>query len=1521
MPQKSHVSDNVEEKTARIMIVPAYFKQSADVQKYEPVTLPVAANETTEVDAQSEHNDSSAEPTQAKKKSNGTRKEKKVPRKSAVAMDRDTEDWMFDRAKFHELDQEYGPFTLDGAANANGDNSQCKRFCSKEKSFMDQDLTGETVWANFPYERADDFLDHYFKQKAKDPSLGAMFVLPQWESTPWWSKVSRLQRVRQYPRGTDLFTAPTGTKGERESLGPTQWAVIVFYDPPAAHSSPPKEIDDRLEDCSLHSGEDSTDEGDAPGPTEDTANVQRTAEGHAEPAAYEPQNRRKLLIAHGACNGKAAIILIDGGAALDLIDAKFVEKHGLPTKRGARQKISLAGGQIQDASMETTASVRIATYRDELQLRVTDLEHYDMILGKPWLTDNNPQINWQSNTLQLWRSGKPLRIQAKAAGRIAARRKAVSPSTEGTPEAASTEERPSVVVCTATQMKSLIRKGGKAFLGIIERKERDSSDTVDVCAQDSVGQWSSAATPEDVRSDAGSSAKEHGTTPTSSKWINIAGEYPEVFQEVPGKPPERDIEHKIELEPGTKPTWRGLIRMSPMELEEARRQIAEFKEKQHARSSKSPYSAPVIFVRKKDGTLRMCIDYRALNAKTIKDRYPMPRIDELLDQLGGAKVFTKLDLRSGYHQVRVAEEDIEKTAFRTKDGHYEFTVMPFGLTNAPATFQRMMNNVMRPFIDRFVVVYMDDILIYSRNEEEHEQHLRQVLHKLREEKLYAKMSKCEFGLAEIEYLGVTVGPGGVRMNDDKVKAIKEWPTPKGKPEIRSFLGLAGYYRRFVEKFAHRVAPMSDLLKKEAAWTWGPAQQQAFEDIKAAMTSGPVLAVADQSLPYEVYTDASGFGVGAILLQDQGKGLQPLAYLSHKLTPAERKYATHEQELLAIIQALKVWRPYLEGATFKVNSDHRALEQLATQPKLSRRQASWVEFLQAYDCKVKYVEGHANQADGLSRRPDLVNNAEHYSGVVWDTHRGHEQHCQPCGASQPRMDLDGEQHAAACNPAAILEEDSTFMDLVRGQVSGDAYCKRNRFLREEGGLVYLGRLLYIPPKLRQHVLREAHDPSYSGHLGVDKTCASIKRRFWWPHVRRTVRRYIGRCGDCQHNKPRAHKMYGPMQPIPPPQRPWQQITMDLITALPKTTQGHDAILVFVDRLSKMIRCVPTKKKIGAQATAKLFKDHIFRYHGLPEVIIADRDPRWNSLFWRSVFQSLQTRTRLSTAYHPQTDGQTERANRTIEEMLRSYVHPYGDDWDQRLGDAEFAYNNSEQRSTGQTPFYLLHGWHPRTPMDLYNRGDAEDETPAATAFVEQMISGHQAAAAAMEQASQRQKEQFDKRRSRSPFKEGDWVLLSSDHCKFQGRTDKLTKRFLGPYKITAMSENGLAATLQLPRNVRLHPTVHVSRLRISKGRRNPDGTPEELPPEATIVEDETEDAEAPARTRDLEIETVIAWRNVERQSPPHKVFRQEFLVQWRGQDSDSNTWISKSSLKGEQDRWLWFVEAGYLDEAPAVRKSR
>ncbi|RVW19712.1 Retrovirus-related Pol polyprotein from transposon 17.6 [Vitis vinifera] len=390
--------------------------------------------------------------------------------------------------------------------------------------------------------------------------------------------------------------------------------------------------------------------------------------------------------------------------------------------------------------------------------------------------------------------------------------------------------------------------------------------------------------------------------------------------ELPKKlPPRREEDHKIELEPGAKPPAMGPYRMAPPELEELRRQLKELLDAGFIQPSKAPYGAPILFQKKHDGSLRMCIDYRALNKVTVKNKYPIPLIADLFDQLGRARYFTKLDLRSGYYQVRIAEGDELKTTCVTRYGSYEFLVMPFGLTNAPTTFCTLMNKIFHPYLDKFVVVYLDDIVIYSNTLKEHEEHLRKVFKFLRQNKLYVKKEKCSFAKEEVSFLGHRIRDGKLMMDDSKVKAIQEWEPPTKVPQLRSFLGLVNYYRRFIKGYSARSAPLTDLLKKNKAWEWDERCQQAFENLKKAVTEEPVLALPDHTKVFEVHTDALDFAIGGVLMQDR----HPIAFESRKLNDTERRYTVQEKEMTAIIHCLRTWRHYLLGSHFIVKTDNVA----------------------------------------------------------------------------------------------------------------------------------------------------------------------------------------------------------------------------------------------------------------------------------------------------------------------------------------------------------------------------------------------------------------------------------------------------------------------------------------------------------------------------------------------------------------------------------------------------------------------
>eukprot|EP00253_Pinus_taeda_P017986 PITA_17986 len=446
--------------------------------------------------------------------------------------------------------------------------------------------------------------------------------------------------------------------------------------------------------------------------------------------------------------------------------------------------------------------------------------------------------------------------------------------------------------------------------------------------------------------------------------IPVIQEVTDVFpEEIPGLPPKRNIDFTIELVPGAALVSRALYRMSVPELTELKMQLQELLDKNYIHPSVSPWGAPVLFVKKKDGTFWMCIDYHQLNKLTIKNKYPLPRIDELFDQVKGMTVFSKIDLRSGYHQIRIKDEDIAKTAFRTRYGHYEFVVLPFGLTNAPATFMCLMNNIFHQYLDRFVLIFIDDILVYSRTMEEHQEHLRRVLQTLREHQLYAKFSKCDFFKEEIQYLGHVITKEGITVDQEKIKAIMDWPVPKDVADVRSFMGLAGYYRRFVEGFSRVAFPITSLQKKGKTFHWTPNCQKSFEQLKHLLTTAPILRIADLDKDYVVCTDASK-GVGGVLMQE-GK---VVAYESRKLKEHEQKYSVYDLELTAVIHALKMWRHYLVGRKFLLLTDHHSLINYFSQPTLNARQARWVDFLSGFDFEIKHLQGKENRvADALSRK--------------------------------------------------------------------------------------------------------------------------------------------------------------------------------------------------------------------------------------------------------------------------------------------------------------------------------------------------------------------------------------------------------------------------------------------------------------------------------------------------------------------------------------------------------------------------
>lgn len=941
--------------------------------------------------------------------------------------------------------------------------------------------------------------------------------------------------------------------------------------------------------------------------------------------------------------------------------------------------------------------------------------------------------------------------------------------------------------------------------------------------------------------------------------------YSDVFpDDLPrGLPIPRDVDHKIELVEGAKPPARPPYRLSAAESDILESQIKELLEKGHIRPSSSPFSAPVLFVKKKDGSLRMCVDYRQLNKITVADKYPIPRIEDLLERLAKAKIFSKLDLRSGYNQIRILPSDIPKTAFSTRNGHFEFLVLPFGLSNAPATFMRLMNSIFSDQIDKHVQVFFDDILIYSENLELHLEHLKTVFETLRKNKLFAKLSKCVFAAEEVVYLGHKISASGISTDPDKVFAVQNWPVPKSVDDIRSFLGLAGYYQRFIRDFALLAAPLTHLTKKNIQFIWGTEQQNSFDSLKNALCNAPVLMIPDARKEFTLETDASDLSVGAVLSQkDQDGNLRPVAFLSRKLNKAELNYPIHEKETLAIFYALIKFRHYLYMNEVEVFTDHHSIKYLYTQESISRRQARWLEKFAEFNLSIKYRPGSQNAAaDALSRiQLNSLSSSSISKEILERIKDGY--------TSDPHF--------------SVLVEALSVDEKPPKEVASIIH----RYKLKDGLLFYLDEheRLCVPQDsdLIKLILSELHDSKTAGHQGVARTFDLVRRAFYWPRLYRSVQEYVKSCEECQKNKPSNQLPLGLNQPLDIPTSPWQSISLDFITQLPRTQAGYDAILVVVDRLSKMAHFIPTTTDISAKSTAKLFFDNIFRLHGLPTSIISDRDPKFISKFWKSLFKTLGTKLNISSSYHPQTDGQTERTNRTLEQFLRNYVSFSQRDWDSLLTPAEFSYNNAVQSSSGLSPFFLVYGRNPLVPTSLFNVGQ-ETGNAAADELLSLLKNRISIARDNIHQAQESQSEQANKNRKNHDFKVGDLVLLASDnygmsHLKHRP-SKKLKPKWLGPFPITRIP-SPTVLELQFPASSTAHPVVHVSMVKpFTSSPEKFDRSPPRPPPVSI-------------ENNEYEVERILGDR----------IFRgkKQFLVLWKGYPEDEATWEPLENLSGSKE---------------------
>ncbi|KAF6783741.1 reverse transcriptase domain protein [Colletotrichum sojae] len=917
-------------------------------------------------------------------------------------------------------------------------------------------------------------------------------------------------------------------------------------------------------------------------------------------------------------------------------------------------------------------------------------------------------------------------------------------------------------------------------------------------------------------------------------------------------PPRRPgIDHKIPLvleKNGKDPLlpWGPLYNMSREELLVLKKTLEDLLDKGFIKASSSPAGAPVLFVKKPGGGIRFCVDYRALNAITRKDRYPLPLILETLRRVAAAKWYTKLDVVAAFHKVRIAEEDQEKTAFRTRYGLFEWLVCPFGLTGAPATFQRYINSTLREWLDDFVTAYLDDVLVYtSGSKKDHEKHVRMVLRRLADAGLNLDPKKCEFSMKRVKYVGFIVTAGeGISCDPEKLRAIREWLPPRSVKGVRSFLGFANYYRIFIPNYATIVEPLTRLTKKSEVFHWGPTQEAAFQELKRLFAMEPVLRRFDPEGKTIVESDCSGFALGGTLMQEDADGYRhPVAFHSQKLSPAEYNYPIHDKELLAVLACLRAWRAELRSVgSFKVLTDHKSLEYFMKKQRLTERQSRWAEELAQYDFYLEYRPGkEAVVPDALSRR-------EQDAPQGWDDEREQGRVLQliPDTASPqrsasdpragratqgeiPRMSVfgahpelqdlwdatiqDDEVYTAAYT--AVKQQDRSFPLAARlkVQIAECAIDDRQR-------LTFRGRI-WVPggtddddPRslLRTRIVQECHDSSATAHPGRNGTLDIVSRRFFWPGQSQTVRRFVRNCDVCGGTHIWRQAKKGFLKPLPVPLRAWSDLSMDFITDLPPTKgRGARYLWVIVDRLTKAVT-LEEMETMDARACAQRFLSCHYRTHGMPRTIVSDRGSNWVSDFWKE-FCSLTGITQLlSTAYHPQTDGGTERYNQEIQAILRAFVTYAQDDWGDQLPMVQLALRNRTSSSTGVSPFFFEHGFHvDPLPVTEHSSMPAVGSKgrDAAAQLVQRIKDVTAFAQAAIVSAQQRQEESANRHRGPADrYQVGDKVWLNVTNYTSPRPSKKLSwlhhkyevKRVVSP----------LVVELNVPG--RIHPRFHVDLLR-------------------------------------------------------------------------------------------------------------
>lgn len=1279
---------------------------------------------------------------------------------------------------------------------------------------------------------------------------------------------------------------------------------------------------------------------------------------------YQPKVGNQLFIKarlHSKTNSSLTV-LADSGAGSCFVDESFACANNLPVFNLAQRTIAEAfdGTQADDLRMSAYVPLNINGHTNSVLCFVTKhIGGASVILGTPWFAEHEPTINWKSHMVTFHSEYCHMNCLPKGlpvTAHSSIHRKEEPPDHGGGIRYYNNIE---VAVLNARAMNRLMNDPSTDSSLLTQEDIHNLTRSDDEIGADLKADFThrpcsvAAFGAKTLDSDHIKFRDKLDQPPPSTEEIkakipDFLHHHADAFdpREADKLPPRRDIDHEVNLIPGSRPTTSRLRGMTRQEAEACKLYVYDMMGKGHIRRSKSEFSAPLLVARKPGGGLRICVDYRGLNEITVKNRNSPPLIRDLLNRISKACWFSKVDVIAAFNKIRVKEGHEKYTAFLTSFGLFEYTVLPFGLCNAPATFQAYINEVLHEHLDDFCVAYLDDILIYSESEDDHKRHLDQVISKLKAAGLWLDIFKSEFMVKEVKFLGVVLTTDGIKMDPEKVQAVQDWATPTTIKHVQEFVGFANFYRRFIDNFSRLIRPLMDLIPKvggKQLLPWSEKAAKAFADLKLAFTTAPVLAHFDPDLETVVETDASDFVYAAVLSQVQRDGsLRPVAFLSKKMSPAETNYEIYDKELLAIVRAFEEWRPELAGTddTVTVLTDHKGLEYFKTKKQLNRRQMRWAEFLSEFNFKVKYRPGHLGEKpDALTRRAgDLPTNVEdarlqHQQQTLLSEERFHKTShnavrlanillCElsneysvvelaammiemaegtlapdyvPLAPLRIRPvqhdnydDLPGADDMDVADLiTALYPKDQAMTDIMDAKERGDARIPH--YLIQQGVRLELAdvevhvdpnlegqerldarrlykrnhrvyNLLYVPfsDKLRTRIIKEVHDsPVAGGHSGRNVLYERLAQWYYWQAISDTVAQFCNNCIPCRRAKPDRTAKQSLLHPMPVPSRYWHDISVDFITPLPASTwcgRTYTSIMVVVDRMTKKTKFIPMEN-LEVPTVVDAFIEYVWREEGFPRTIVSDRGKQFVSHFWTRLCQRMGATPKLSSSFHPETDGQTERANTDLKAYLRQYVNYQQDDWARFLPFAEFENNSSIKPSTGLSPFMATKSYNPRNgfePAHVFHPHlhPAPEQLPAGHPAPRQVhppeprpIPDFQPSNPAIQLPAdttpsvrrtiqdaddlwknierlreylrsqlvwsrEQMRKHADRHRNPAPqYKEGDWVMLDARNIKTTRPAKSLDWKKMGPFQIEKIYDHA-AYKLDLPEPLKaLYPAFH------------------------------------------------------------------------------------------------------------------